>query len=74
MAARSRLLQRSVCVNGPAMFDHPLQSVTPPKEVYRELVSKAVEALIAEGYLLPGDLDEMVQRAVWRYDLFSASG
>jgi len=46
----------------------------PSKEVYRELVSKAVEALIAEGYLLPGDLDDIVQRAVWRYDLFTTQG
>ena len=42
------------------------------REVYRELVSKAAEALIAEGYLLPADLDEVVQRAIWRYNLCTA--
>ena len=41
-------------------------------EEYRERVSKAAEALIAEGYLLPADLDEVVQRAIWRYTLCTA--
>jgi hypothetical protein len=41
-------------------------------EVYRDLVSKAAAALIAAGYLLPADLDEVVQRALWRYNLFTA--
>jgi len=44
----------------------------PSREVYRELVSKAAEALIADGYLLPADLDEIVQRAIWRYNLCTA--
>ncbi len=44
----------------------------PSREVYGALVTKAAEALIAEGYLLPAELDEIVQRAVWRYDLFTA--
>jgi hypothetical protein len=41
-------------------------------EVYRDLVRQAAEALIAAGYLLAADLDEVVQRAVWRYSLFTA--
>jgi hypothetical protein len=44
----------------------------PSREMYRELVSNAAEALIAEGYLLPADLDEVVQRAIWRYNLCTA--
>jgi hypothetical protein len=44
----------------------------PSREVYRELVSKTAEALIAEGCLLPADLDEIVQRAIWRYNLCTA--
>jgi alpha/beta hydrolase family protein len=43
-------------------------------DVYRALVRKAAEALIAVGYLLPADLDEVVQRAVWRYHLCTAQG
>jgi 3-oxoacyl-[acyl-carrier-protein] synthase III len=39
------------------------------QEVYVELVTKAAEALIAAGYLLPADLDEIVQRAILRYNL-----
>jgi hypothetical protein len=27
---------------------------------------------MAEGYLLPADLDEVVQRAIWRYNLCTA--
>ena len=42
------------------------------REEYRERVSKAAEALIAEGYLLPADLDEVVQRAILRYNLCTA--
>jgi hypothetical protein len=41
-------------------------------EEYRARVTKAAEALIAEGYLLPADLDEVVQRAIWRYNLCTA--
>jgi hypothetical protein len=44
----------------------------PSRQVYHELVSKAAEALIAEGYLLSADLDEIVQRAIWRYNLCTA--
>jgi Alpha/beta hydrolase domain len=40
------------------------------KEAYLELVKKAAEALIAERFLLSVDLDAIVQRAAWRYDLF----
>jgi hypothetical protein len=40
------------------------------KEAYLEQVKKAAEALIAERFLLPADLDAIVQRAAWRYDLF----
>ena len=54
------------------MCDHPSPSVIPSREVYRELMSKAAEALIAEGYLLPADLDEIVQQAIWRYNLCTA--
>jgi hypothetical protein len=41
-------------------------------EEYRDRVTKAAEDLIAEGYLLPADLDEVVQRAIWRYNLCTA--
>lgn len=41
------------------------------KEVYVELVTRAAETLVAEGYLLSADLDRLVQRAAWRYDLFT---
>lgn len=41
------------------------------REVYVELVSKAAEALVAEGYLLADDMDAVVQRAAQRYDLFT---
>jgi hypothetical protein len=41
------------------------------KEVYLELVTKAAEALVAEGYLLAADLPQLVQRAAQRYDLFT---
>jgi alpha/beta hydrolase family protein len=44
----------------------------PSREVYCALVRKAAEALIAEGYLLPADLDDVVQRAIWRYNLCTA--
>jgi Alpha/beta hydrolase domain len=40
------------------------------KEVYLEQVKKAAEALIAEHFLLPADLEAIVRRASWRYDLF----
>ena len=39
--------------------------------VYLALVTKAAETLVAEGYLLSADLDGLVQRAAWRYDLFT---
>jgi hypothetical protein len=42
--------------------------------MYSTLVRQAAEALIAEGYLLPADLDEIVQRAVWHYNLCTAQG
>jgi hypothetical protein len=41
-------------------------------EEYRDRVTRAAEALIAAGYLLPADLDEIVQRAIWRYNLCTA--
>jgi Alpha/beta hydrolase domain len=41
------------------------------KEAYLELVKKAAEALIAERFLLHADLEAIVQRAAWRYDLFT---
>jgi hypothetical protein len=41
------------------------------KDAYLEQVSKAAEALIAACYLLPEDLDGIVQRAVQRYDLYT---
>jgi hypothetical protein len=40
------------------------------KEVYLEQVKKAAEALIAERFLLAADLEAIVRRAAWRYDLF----
>jgi Alpha/beta hydrolase domain len=40
------------------------------KEAYLEQVKKAAEALIAERYLLAADLDSILHRAAWRYDLF----
>jgi hypothetical protein len=40
------------------------------KDAYLEQVSKAAEALIAARYLLPEDLDGIVQRAVQRYGLY----
>jgi hypothetical protein len=42
------------------------------REVYRELVVKAAEALSAYGYLLAADVKGMVQRALQRYDAFMA--
>jgi hypothetical protein len=69
MALQSRLRRRRVSVSSPMMCNHPSPSVIPSREVYRELVRKVAEALIAEGYLLPADLDEIVQRAIWRYNL-----
>jgi hypothetical protein len=41
------------------------------REVYLELVTKAAEALVAEGYLLSADVDTLVQCAAQRYDLFA---
>lgn len=41
------------------------------KEAYLELVKKAAEALAAERFLLPTDLEAILQRAAWRYDLFT---
>jgi hypothetical protein len=41
-------------------------------EEYRDRVTRAAEALIAAGYVLPADLDELVQRAMWRYNLCTA--
>ena len=41
------------------------------KAVYLALVTRAVETLVAEGYLLAADLDELIQHAAWRYDLFT---
>jgi len=41
----------------------------PRSEVYVELVTKAAEALIAAGDLLPADLDEIVPRVIWCYNL-----
>jgi hypothetical protein len=41
------------------------------KDAYLELVKKAAEALVAEGYLLAADVAGVVQRAAWRYDLFT---
>ena len=41
------------------------------KEQYLELVGKAAETLVAEGYLLAADVNEVVQRAAWGYDLLS---
>lgn len=43
------------------------------KQAYLEQVSKAAEALIAARYLLPEDLDGIVQRAAQRYDLYSGN-
>ena len=40
------------------------------KEAYLEQVKKAAEALIAERFLLAADLEAILQRAAWRYDLF----
>jgi hypothetical protein len=34
-----------------------------------ELVKEAAEALIAERFLRSADLEAIVQRAAWRYDL-----
>ena len=39
------------------------------KETYLEQVKKAAEALVAERFLLPADLDAILHRAAWRYDL-----
>ena len=61
--------------NGRAQISDMRPSITeryPSVEVYRDLVRQAAEALIAAGYLLAADLDEVVQRAVWRYNLFTA--
>jgi hypothetical protein len=41
------------------------------KDAYLEQVNKAAEALIAARYLLPEDLDGIVQRAAQRYDLYT---
>jgi hypothetical protein len=41
------------------------------KEAYLELVKEAAEALIAERYMLPADLEAALQHAAWRYDLFT---
>lgn len=43
----------------------------PSKEHYVELVTKAAEALVAEGYLLAMDVSAVVQRAGWKFDLLS---
>ena len=61
--------------NGRAQTSDMRPSITeryPSVEVYRDLVRQAAEALIAAGYLFAADLDEVVQRAVWRYNLFTA--
>jgi hypothetical protein len=39
------------------------------KAAYLEQVKKAAEALIAERFLLAADLEAILQRAAWRYDL-----
>jgi hypothetical protein len=41
------------------------------KEVYLELVTKAAETLVAEGFLLATDVDGLVQHAARRYDLLT---
>jgi hypothetical protein len=42
------------------------------KAAYLELVKKAAEVLIAERFLLVADLEPILERAAWRYDLFTA--
>jgi len=43
------------------------------RESYGALIAQATEALIAAGYVLAEDRDDIMQRALWRYDLFTAS-
>ena len=51
-------------MNSPGEPRRSLEERYASKEVYVEQVTKAAEALIAAGYLLPSDLDEIVQRAI----------
>ncbi len=46
----------------------------PSKAAYLEQVKKAAEALIAERYVLPADLEVILQRAAQRYDLCLGRG
>jgi hypothetical protein len=43
------------------------------KEQYLDLVRQATQALVAVGYLLAMDVDTVMQRAAWRFDLLSQS-
>lgn len=44
------------------------------KEAFLEMVRKAAAALVAERYLLAADVEGIVERAAWRYDLFTGKG
>ena len=56
-------------MNSPGDPRRSLEERYASKEVYVELVTKAAEALIAAGDLLPADLDEIVPRVIWCYNL-----
>lgn len=44
------------------------------KEVYLEQVRESAEALVAEGYLLAEDIEEVVERAEIRFDYYAGNG
>ena len=44
----------------------------PSKADYLERVTKAAQALVAEGYLLEDDVQTVLEQASYRYDLLSS--
>ena len=44
------------------------------KEEYLDQVRAAAQTLVDQGYMLAEDLDEVMERASFRYDYFSGTG
>ena len=58
-------------------LDDPRPSIAeryPSREAYLTLARRAAERLVDGGYLLPEDLDPVVQNAAERYDAFAGTG